>query len=652
MTLFFSALALIFLGGLLALATSRYFLLMKALSVTTIMAGCTLGGYDALIRLIQHAPSTTFAFTWIQVFTIRLTIDPLAAFFLIPLFGVAAIAALYSFQYLRDSSRGLASAYNYFFYSLLILSMAMVLCAGDLISFALAWELMSLSSFLLVLYDAHKKSTRDAGYLYLLFAQGGALLLFTAFGLIYSSSNGISLETLAGIPESTKLLIFILLLIGFGSKAGVMPFHIWLPHAHPAAPSHVSALMSGVMIKMGIYGIVRFYLLLAPSSPLFGEIVITLGISSGILGAVYAIANQDIKKMLAYSSVENIGIILLGIGIGMLGAASGNATMAAFGFAGGLLHVANHSLFKSLLFMGAGAVIQQTGCSSCNELGGLMKRMPRTGRSLLIGALSISGLPPFNGFISEFLIYYGAIHGLSLDGGAFIFSALAVASLAVIGALAAAAFTKFIGLIFLGEPRTTMAATASESGILMNSALWILAAACLTIGIWPRPFVQAAFQAGQDATLLFGLSPVPFQALMSNISHCAALFLLICLMVSTLRRLLYRGKEIRTAPTWSCGFSQASGRIQYSGSSYSASITEFFGPFIRTQKRSSTTTSLFPGQTHYSIHIQDIFEVALQRFLVRPLLLVLGRLRWIQHGNIQLYIGYIVLAIFVMLLFI
>ena len=652
MNTFFIALLLIGAGGLQALATFRLYSLMKTIAVTTIIGGCGLGAYDTVTRLFQHAEPIVCNHIWLQIFTFSLKIDAISAFFLTPIFLISAAAALYSFQYMHDSKRSAATANNYFFYSLLIISMALVVCAGNLVTFALAWELMSISSFFLVIYDVHKKATRDAGYIYFVFTQAGALFIFAGFGFIYSHTGNFSFDAIASIPDSAKLLAFILILIGCGSKAGIMPLHIWLPYAHPAAPSHVSAVMSGVMIKMGIYGIVRFYLLLEPTSVLFGQIVISLGIISGILGVVYAIGKQDIKKMLAYSSVENIGIILLGLGVGMLGAASGNKIMAAFGFAGGLLHVLNHSIFKSLLFMGAGSVIHQTGTGASNELGGLMKKMPITGRSLLIGSISISGLPPFNGFISEFLIYYGAIHGLSLNGASFVFSALAIIALAVIGALAGAAFTKFIGVVFLGEPRTDKAADATEAGVLMGTALCLLAASCLIIGIWPYYFVQAAFQASQAIPLISDFSATSFMPIMTNIARTAALFLLLFIIVAVLRKLLYVGKEVTKSGTWGCGFTQPTVRMQYTGTSYADTMVGFFRPFIRVQKRYSGIDKIFPGKTTYSSHVHDTSEIGLQMFLVRPVLYLLSKLRWIQHGNIQLYIGYIVLAIIIMLIFI
>jgi hydrogenase-4 component B len=652
MDIFFLALLLIGTAGLQSLVTFRFFLFMKILAVAGIMGGCGLGAYKAVLLLFQDNTPQLYSIDWLQIFSLSFRIDGLAAFFLVPVFIIPAIGALYSFNYLHDEKRTVGIAYNYFFYTLLISSMALVVCADNLITFALAWELMSISSFFLVVYDFQKKQTRNAGYLYFIFTQAGALFIFAGFGFIYAQTGNFGFAGMGAMPGATKLIAFVLILIGCGSKAGIMPLHIWLPYAHPAAPSHISAVMSGIMIKMGIYGILRFYLLLEPTSPLFGQIIIVLGIISGILGVVYAIGMQDIKKMLAYSSVENIGIILLGLGIGMVGAASGHKTMAAFGFAGGLLHIFNHSIFKSLLFMGAGSVIHQSKTGASNELGGLMKRMPVTGRTMLIGSISISGLPPLNGFISEFLIYYGAIQGLSLHGSSFVLSTLAILALAVIGALAGAAFTKLIGVVFLGEPRTGGAANASEAGPFMGIALTMLAASCLIIGLWPAIFVTAAFRAAQTIPLIASFETSAFLPLMANITRTATLFLLLFVLVSIVRRLLYVGKEVTSSGTWGCGFTQPTVRMQYTGTSYADTMVDFFQPFIRVRKKYSGINTIFPGKTTYSSQVEDTSELGLTTFIVQPVLFLLSKLRWIQHGNIQLYIGYIVLAIVAMLIFI
>ncbi|HSO08683.1 MAG TPA: proton-conducting transporter membrane subunit, partial [Desulfoprunum sp.] len=514
----------------------------------------------------------------------------------------------------------------------------------------LAWELMSLTSYFLVVHEFHKKETRAAGYLYFVFAQAGAMCIFAAFGLIYSVTGSFAFDGLDQLSSQLKLAVFILVLLGCGSKAGIFPLHIWLPHAHPAAPSHISAVMSGVMIKMGIYGIFRFYMLLGDTSLLPGQVILAVGMASGVLGVVYALGKHDLKRLLAYHSVENIGIILIGAGLGMIGVATGNATMAIFGFAGSLLHVLNHSIFKSLLFMGAGAVLQKTRTRHVDELGGLMKRMPTTGRTFLVGSISISGLPPFNGFISEFLIYFAAFQGLTLPGLSFLFASLAIISLAVIGGLAAACFTKVVGIVFLGEPRSAGAGRASEVQASMTVPMLLLSLLCLVIGIFPAPFVQLAFFGLRDMALIGAIEPGTGQVLIGNLAFAARLFLAIFLGVTLLRRTLYAGKEIASGPTWGCGFTQPNVRMQYTGTSYAMSIVEFFQPFVRIRTVYSGIRRIFPGHTTYETRVDDIAEIGMHRYLLQPLVKILERLRWIQHGHIQLYIGYIVLTIVVLLL--
>ena len=649
-TLFYS-LAVLMIGGLVALLLHRRFKLMKALAILVTTAGCLIG-LVAVFPVLHDTGPPVLSWSWLHLLTLEFSIDSLSAFFLIPIFVICPAAAIYGLHYLHNHEESGRIAISYFFYALLVVAMAMTVCAHNLITFALAWEIMSLASFFLVIYEFQNKDTRNAGYLYLVFAQAGAMCIFAAFGLIYSYTGSFSFAAIDQIPSQAKLLVFLLVLAGFGSKAGIFPLHIWLPHAHPAAPSHISAIMSGVMIKMGIYGILRFYMLLAEPSALLGQIVLVAGMVSGVLGVVYALGKHDIKRLLAYHSVENIGIILIGAGLGMLGVASGSPVMAAFGFAGSLLHVLNHSIFKSLLFFGAGAVVQKTRTRHVDELGGLGKRMPITGKTFLVGSISISGLPPFNGFISEFLIYFAAFQGMKLAGSNFIFAGLAIISLAVIGGLAAACFTKVVGIVFLGEPRSAAAGRASEVGWSMTAPMIFLAALCLLIGVWPEPFVRLAFLGLRDLKLLLPIDPAIEASLVGNLAFAARLFLALLAAITLLRKFLYAKKEITAGPTWGCGFTQPTVRMQYSGTSYAMSMVEFYQPFVKIRTLYSGIKKIFPGKTTYETRVDDVAEIALNSYLVSPLARILDKLRWIQHGHIQLYIGYIILTIVVLLVFI
>ena len=651
METFFVALGLLLVGGIFPLLTSRFFRFMKTGYICATIAGCGFGLCAAAIPL-RNPEILSVSWPWLHLFTLSLSLDSLSAIFLIPIFFICPLAALYSYHYMAKVQQSGRTAVSLFFFTVLIISMALVATAGNIITFALSWEIMSLSSFFLVMYEYQREATRQAGYLYFIFAQAGAMLIFAAFAVAYSHTGSFSFADFAGIPAQAKMIVFFLALIGFGSKAGIFPVHIWLPHAHPAAPSHISAVMSGVMIKMGIYGIIRMYSLLQVTDLVFGQSVLFFGMISGLLGIVYALSKRDLKKLLAYSSVENIGIILIGAGTGMIGVYSGNPVMAGFGFAGSLLHVLNHSLFKTLMFLGAGAVLQQTKSRHIDMMGGLIKRMPITGKSCVAGAVSISGLPPFNGFISEFMIYFAAFQGLGLPGPTSILMMLAIVSLALIGGLAVTCFTKVIGIAFLGEPRGEKAASASECGCTMTVPMVIMAASCLFIGIVPAPFINTVFLGLRDIHGIAAVSPDTIAGLAGNLALFSRLFLGIVVLSMILRRVCYINKEVAAGPTWGCGFTRPTVRMQYTGASYSMSVAEFFRPFVRMNSVYSGIKKIFPGTTTYETQVEDIAEISLSQGIVGPLLKVLGKLRWIQHGNIQLYFGYIILTIIVMLFFI
>ena len=649
MNSFLLSLAIILVGGAIPLLTHRKFVLAKYIYIGLTTIGC-ITGLSSIYSAISDPGSLAWSWPWLRLYTLSFTFDSLTLFFLLPIFLICPLAAIYSFSYFERHENSLRTVLSYLFTNLLIVSMALVTAAANMLTFALVWELMSISSYFLVMYDYEKKATRTAGYLYLLFAQAGALLIFAAFGIIFSHTGSLDFSQVAAIPDSAKLLVFFLAFLGFGSKAGIFPLHIWLPHAHPAAPSHISAIMSGVMIKMGIYGILRLYFVLGATDIRIGQTVLIFGMISGLLGVLYALGKTNIKRLLAYSSVENIGIILMGAGIGMIGVAQDNIVMAGFGFAGCLLHVLNHSIFKSLLFMGAGAVIKKTGTGHVDQLGGLMKRMPFAGKTFLAGSVSISGLPPFNGFISEFLVYFAAFQGLKYTNSTMLLSMMAIISLAVIGGLASFCFTKVVGIVFLGQPRTEMARQATEGGMFMVMPMVFLAVSCLVIGIFPAGFVELAFGGLADIAFLGQVDAELIQTIGSNLALGSRLFLGIFFFVFLYRKLLYRRKEITAGSTWGCGFTRPTTRIQYTGTSYARSVVDFFRPFAIIRETDIRLKKIFPERTVFENRVDDIAETGINRGLALPILILLGKLRWIQHGNVQLYIGYIIVAILILLL--
>lgn len=725
MDLFFLSLFIIFAGGQLSLFMKNQFNAIKWVSVSSMVTGSVTGFVDTIPRLLNSGEyttslSTSHSFNYLQSFTLSFRIDPLSAFFLMIIFAISLMASVYSFHYMDKPERALATAVNYFFFSLLVVSMCLVVTASNMIAFMLSWEMMSISSFFLVIYNYKSKENRRAGYLYFVFSHVGAMFILSSFGVLYSFTGDFALGQTATLTQNSKLLIFILAFIGFGSKAGLFPFHIWLPHAHPAASSHISALMSGVMIKTGIYGIIRIYSILyfaAPSmvnsqvtgnSQFVGNMVIVAGVISGILGIVYALGQHDMKRLLAYSSMENIGIILIGLGIGMVGVSSGNPIMALLGFSGGLLHVLNHSIFKSLLFMGAGVVLHKTGSRSIDALGGLLKNMRITGTTFLVGSLAISGLPPFNGFISEFFIYMGgfkgasmndfsvnnlamagfAVNGVTMSRMTFPMATLAIVSLAVIGGLALACFTKVVGVVFQGEPRTRAAQNVNEKGLAMLIPMVVLALFCIFIGFFPELPVLMSIQAVLSLDIIHILNTgvaggvtvcselaasgvgvggagavggveqsivemaTRMVGMAGTISGAAMIFIAVILSVMMLRNFAYRNKTITTSGTWGCGFTKPTAKMQYTGSSYSASIVDFFKPFAPIDEDHSPVKGRMASRSHYQSHVNDIAELYMDSLTLRPILFLFDKLHWIQHGDIHLYIGYILLAIIVTMCFV
>lgn len=629
--------------------------LAKIIGATGILLGCIVGLFG-LWQYFQDGISDILTLPWHRNITFSLAIDHISALFLIPIYSISFIATIYSFSYLSDETKGLRIAVNQFLLGILISAMVVITLAKDMVAFLLAWEFMSISSCFLVVFDYEKKQTRHAAYIYFVFTQAGAMFIFAAFGLLYSLTGSFDLASASIISPNMKLLVFFLSFLGFASKAGVFPFHIWLPHAHPAAPSHVSALMSGVMIKMGIYGMLRLYFELGSDTLIFGRTLLIFGIISGVIGVLYALGQDNLKRLLAYSSIENVGIILLGIGFGMMGISYAKPVMAICGFTGAFMHLINHSIFKSLLFMGAGSVGHATGALDMAMLGGLMKRMKATGIAFMIGSIAICGLPPFNGFVGEFLIYNSAFHVNAISKVDLMLTMLAVIALAVIGGLAVACFTKALSITFLGEPRANCVEKAHESPFLMRLALWILVALCVAIGIAPFVFIKpVALSASflithfhKDVDSYAGLHQLVL--MLRHITLGVVVFLGLTGIILLVRKLVYKDKEVSACETWGCGFTRATSRIQYTSSSFAASMMAFFKPLAPMREELKEPDGVLPTNAGYQATMQDIAEFFAVKRIALPLVKGMRALRWIQHGNIQVYISYIVLAVIAMII--
>ncbi|MDD5671705.1 MAG: proton-conducting transporter membrane subunit, partial [Candidatus Omnitrophica bacterium] len=590
MNLILLSLGLLCLSGFAALVTSASPRWTSRLGSWGAILSCLIGLVPA-VKVLGDGPAQFFKIPWgIPLGSFDIALDALSAFFLLPVFVLSALAALYGQTYMAAWAGKKPLGPVWLFFNLLVASMVVVTLSRNGILFLMAWEIMTLASFFLVTFEDERAGSRRAGWIYLVAAHIGTAFLLALFVMLSHGNPSLDFDrfNLPAMPEYVKGILLILAVIGFGTKAGFIPLHVWLPEAHPAAPSHVSSLMSGVMIKMGIYGLVRMVSYLGVLPVWWGWLLIGIGLSSGILGVLFALAQHDLKRLLAYHSVENIGIIALGLGVGYLGLAYQLPLVAVLGFAGGLLHVINHALFKGLLFFGAGAVAHVTGTREIDSLGGCLKRMPWTGVTFLIGAAAIAGLPPLNGFVSEFLIYFGAFRGASSDGSQALAMLAVIGGLALIGGLASACFAKAFGIIFLGEPRTDHARAAHEVPYGMRIPMALLAAGCVGVGLGAPLAVKILIQVlpvatGLSLPVIRGVFPEAVHPL-NFIVLLSAVLIALAFFIFLLRHAMLTGRHVQKAGTWDCGYAKPGARMQYTASSFADPLTGFFGFLLRTRR--------------------------------------------------------------------
>jgi hydrogenase-4 component B len=615
------------------------------------VATCGAGAAASLASLLRGEHSALRLAWPLPVGELHVGLDPLSSFFLVCVFVVAGLAALYGAGYLPGHAGRRSLTSVLVFLPLLVAAMIGVVIARDGILLIVAWEIMSVTSFFLVTYDDDRPEVRRAGTLYLIASQVGVVCLFILFALLARAAGSFDFDRLGAADTVPGLAnaVFLLALAGFGTKAGFWPLHIWLPDAHPAAPTHVSAVMSGVMIKIGIYGLLRTLLLLGPPHAWWGVAMIAVGSVSGVTGVLLALAQHDLKRLLAYHSVENIGIIALGIGIGLLGQARGHPMVAWLGFAGALLHVLNHGLFKGLLFQGAGSIQHGTGTRDIEALGGLYRRMPVTGLLFLVGSIAISGLPPLNGFVSEWLIYMAAFHGsAALRSGWAVGAIVVVISLALIGGLAAACFIKAFGVMFLGEPRTRAVERAHEPGLLMQVPMALGALLCVGLGVWPAAAVRLVAPAVAGLALPGG-GAVPDLGMLAAITRAAVVLAALVIGLALLRATLLRRRRVAREATWGCGYEAPDPRMQYTAASFAQPVLEPFAVAVIARLRRDGPEGCFPAHARYERHVGDM---AGERFLMpayRRVLQVFSHVRGIQHGRIQLYLAYILVTLVALL---
>jgi hydrogenase-4 component B len=517
---------------------------------------------------------------------------------------------------------------------------------------------MALSSYFLVTLENEKESVQRAGWTYLVATHLGTIALFFFFILLGAKAGSLDFDRFAAIsslkgPEAS--LFFVLALVGFGTKAGIIPLHVWLPEAHPAAPSHVSAVMSGVMIKTGIYGILRTLIWLESPPVGWAIALIIIGCVSGVFGVLLALAQHDLKRLLAYHSVENIGIIFLGMGIGVLGQATNLPALTILGYGGALLHTLNHAIFKGLLFLGAGSVQHGSHTLDIEKTGGLLRRMPWTGIAFLIGAIAICGLPPLNGFISEFLIYLGAFQGVqALGSWETIPAAVVIIALALIGGLAVACFTKAFGIVFLGEPRSVQTEQAHESKAAMRWPMVILAALCVIIGV-SAPLILSLIEPVLQPFV--GNYTAEFPQIVNSTQIPLTMIVYVALTIITLffalawfRRSLLSHRTKVKGVTWDCAYALPTARMQYTASSYAQPFMHLAGGILRLQNHLRKPEGYFPSEGEFSSHVPDISEQSIWKPSFKGMEWLLLRFRWMQTGSIHLYILYIAISLIALLI--
>lgn len=651
--LLLAAVVLLASSGVPGLLATRKSDAAQIVACTLAMIGGALGLGG--VGVFCWAGSADLDLAWfLPLGSLSIRIDALSAAFLLPIFLVPLLGSLYGLGYWKQSEHPENGRKLRLFYGLLSGSMAMVVMAHDTVLFLFAWEVMALSAFFLVSTEDREPAACRAGWIYLVATHVGTLCLFALFVLMRRVTGTFALAPIAAaqLAPAAATGIFVLALCGFGLKAGIMPLHVWLPGAHANAPSHVSAVLSGVLLKVGVYGLVRTTGLLPDAPAWWGGVLLALGAVSGVAGMAFALGQRDLKRALAYSSIENIGIIFMGVGLALLGRSAGRPEWVALGLAGALLHVWNHSSFKPLLFFCAGSVVHATHTRDIERLGGLSKRMPFTALLFAFGAVAICALPPLNGFVSEWLIYQG-LFATAAAGTSAAYSGIAFAApvLAMIGALAVAGFVRLLGTVFLGEPRTHDSQDASESPPTMIVPMVMLAASCLGLALaspWIAPLLDRVVVEWNPPSAGANVRVAEIVPLNTLAGITAVLIGLIAagLLAS---RACARRRPIATAGTWDCGYARPTPRMQYTGSSFSQFVVWLFSFLVWPRVRHPELDGLAPRNASFRHSAPDLI---LDRLLL-PALRRSGRgLTWfrrLQQGRIQIYLLYVPVIVLILL---
>ena len=640
---------LVLLGsGLAALATARS-------PRGSALLGCAGAPLAALLgavpvaRVLASGETLRAELPWsLPGGSLAFALDPLSAFFLVPVLGLSALSAIYGRAYLADSPHPRRAAVSWFFFNGLCAAMVAVTLARNGLLFLVAWEAMSLCAYVLVTFDWERAEARRAGWIYLVASHAGTAALLALFVLLGDSLGAERGGALASAGTSGGLLLA-LALFGFGVKAGIVPLHVWLPEAHSAAPSHVSALMSGAMVKLGYYGLLRVVLVLGGAPPAFGLSLAALGLAGALLGIALSLSQRDLKRALAHSSVENLGLIGFGLGLGLASVARGDGALAVFGLAAGLFHVWNHAAMKGLMFFAAGGVQHGAGTRDLERLGGLSRHMPRAAIVFAVGALALAALPPLNGFATEWLLYLGLFHAVTAGTPVgSVAASVALGLVALVGALGAAGFVRLFGIAFLGQARSDSAEHAHDVRGAMLAVMAGLASLCVAIGLAPAfalravaaPLAELLAPAGRELAL------APAALALAPLSPLAlALWVAIAAVGVTLGTRMRRGSRAQDA-TWACGYAAPAARMQYGALSFSQPfangvLPRALAPRTRVQEPSGVCPPGALLRVDYAEPIvarvyEPLFGAAASYFT---------RLRLLQQGNVQLYVAYIMIAV-------
>jgi hydrogenase-4 component B len=593
-------------------------------------------------------------------------LDRLGALFLLLVAGVGLLAAIYGVSYTVEYENRRPLGLFGFMFNGFLLAMSLVTCAANIFTFLVAWELMAVTSYFLVMTESEEPDTRQAGLWYAAMTHFGLVLLLPMFLLLAPSADATTFMDLragaAALPAPVRNGVFLLALVAFGSKAGIIPLHVWLPRAHPAAPSHVSALMSGVMIKLGIYGLIRVTVDFLGTGPAWwGGLVLLGGSLSALGGVLYALTDNDLKRLLAYSSVENIGVIFLGLGAGLVLQSYGLHGLALAGFGAALLHTVNHACFKALLFFGAGSVLQQTHTRNMERMGGLVKGMPQTAALFLVGSAAAAALPPLGAFASEWMVFQSLLSGAQIPPpGGPIGTPLAVGVLALTSGLAATCFVKAFGISFLAMPRSDAASRAEEPHWSARVVMGMLALACVVLGL-AAPVVAGGLQqlAGALVPLAAATAPASSRVWlmapggMAQVSPLLIALLLLAVVMVAAAMVRGRGLELRYADTWGCGRIRQTPRMEYTSSAFAEPLRRIFSELYRPTADLSISahpeSRYFLRSITYTSSVVPWFETGLYDPVIRSTRRLGGLVRRLQAGSVHLYVLYVTAALMIAL---